>query len=327
MSPLIGMGAYGCVFKPYVKCSSKIKKINNGIGKIFMDNSEFYNEKLIYEKIQLLDPNNEFTLPLYTSCSVQDFTKKDQIEKCTLLESSENKQYNQLIYKFGGKDIKSIIQFKGNFNKFMNIFIKLRPIFLGIQKLHQNNLVHQDIKPANILFDNDKLYLIDFGIVIKTDKIYKKENTYVLKYNYPYYPPEYKLYINKGSFNSFYIKILNNFNFDFYIGTKYINLLSVIKNNIGINIKEELINIFNYRKDIFQTSKIDLYSLGIIILELYIWSNLYNKHFKRNTKIKQIQTKINELIKGMIRFDSRLRDDIPTSIIIYDDIIKIWNKN
>lgn len=323
--PLIGEGSYGCIFRPYINCKNKTKKIKLGIGKVFIDNDDFNNEKSIQEKIELIDPKYEFTVPLYISCNTSKFNKNDEASKCTLLENSINNSHKQLIYRYGGKDFKSILKLRGNMNKFMNIFIKLRPILIGIQKLYENNYVHQDIKPANILFDGNKISLIDFGILTQCDKIYTQQNTYVLKYNYPYYPPEYKLFINKGSFNTFYLKTMANFKFDFYIGGKYIDLVFVIKNIIGINIKEELIDIYNLHNNIlFDSNKIDSYSLGIVILELYIWSNSYNNIFDKNID-KQLQLKLVMLIKGMIRFDSRLRFDINTILIIYDDIIKLWN--
>lgn len=325
--PLIGEGSYGCIFRPYVNCKIKTKRIKSGVGKIFIDNIDFQNEKSIQEKIDLLDPKYEFTVPLYTSCDTNKFIKNDQAEKCTLLDNSINNSHKQLIYKYGGKDFKSILKLKGNINKFMDIFIKLRPILLGIKKLYENNYVHQDIKPANILFDGKKISLIDFGIVTHCNKIYTQENTYVLKYNYPYYPPEYKLFIHKGNFNSFYSKTMNNFKFDFLIGGRYIDLVYIIRNIININIKEELNNIYNStnKNNIFEPNKIDLYSVGIVILELYIWSNLYNKTFSKNSINEQLQIKLTLLIKSMIRFDSRLRENILTIINIYDDIIKLWN--
>lgn len=326
--PLIGQGNYGCVFKPYISCDKKQKNIKDAIGKVFDDKLEFQSEKSIQDRIKKLDPNNTFTLPLYASCEVKHLKKKDNINDCHLIKDlDDNKEYSQLIYKYGGKSLKDITKTKGSLKKFMAIFMKFRPILIGLKKMQTVNLIHQDIKPPNILYDTHKLYLIDFGILTESLKVYTINNKHVLNYDYPYYPPEYKLYIHRGSFDAYYLKILKNFNFDFYIAKKHVNLLEIIKTNIGIDIINDLNMAFKKRKQTFDTSKIDLYSLGIVILELYIWSGLYNKTYKNDNFTKKIQTNLAEFLKGLIRFNSIERFDIDTSIIIFDKIINLWNTN
>ena len=71
--PLIGEGSYGCIFKPIVTCQKKIHVPKNTIGKVFVDYSEFDLEKAIQNKIKKLDPNNEFTIPLYNVCDIAKF--------------------------------------------------------------------------------------------------------------------------------------------------------------------------------------------------------------------------------------------------------------
>lgn len=52
-------------------------------------------------------------------------------------------------------------------------------------KLEEYNIVHRDIKPENILLNNDKYYLIDFGIAKALDM---KSLTYVLNTKSPHTP-------------------------------------------------------------------------------------------------------------------------------------------
>ena len=40
----------------------------------------------------------------------------------------------------------------------------LRQIAEGLQFLHSKNIIHMDIKPQNILFQNGQVKLADFGI-------------------------------------------------------------------------------------------------------------------------------------------------------------------
>ena len=52
-------------------------------------------------------------------------------------------------------------------NHFVYIFYQ---ILLGLDYLHERNLIHRDMKPSNVLIDNDsKIRLCDFGL-IRSDK-------------------------------------------------------------------------------------------------------------------------------------------------------------
>ena len=43
-------------------------------------------------------------------------------------------------------------------------------IILGTKKLSQNYITHRDIKPLNILYHNDTLKIIDFGLAGEKSK-------------------------------------------------------------------------------------------------------------------------------------------------------------
>ena len=52
-------------------------------------------------------------------------------------------------------------------------FIEFLPLFrdmiLGISYMHKNNIVHRDLKLANIMIESSALIkIIDFGLAIKT---------------------------------------------------------------------------------------------------------------------------------------------------------------
>ncbi|KXJ09045.1 Membrane-associated tyrosine- and threonine-specific cdc2-inhibitory kinase [Exaiptasia diaphana] len=52
------------------------------------------------------------------------------------------------------------------------IWTILVDLTLGLKHLHDNNLVHMDIKPANVFIGIDKLYKIgDFGLVLEISKV------------------------------------------------------------------------------------------------------------------------------------------------------------
>ncbi|MBF0362457.1 MAG: AAA family ATPase [Oligoflexia bacterium] len=70
-----------------------------------------------------------------------------------------------LILRYGGRSLSSYIEKNGPFaiERFLKIAIQIATI-LG--RVHQNNIIHKDIKPSNILIDenNDKIFIVDFNI-------------------------------------------------------------------------------------------------------------------------------------------------------------------
>lgn len=152
-----------------------------------------------------------------------------------------------------------------------------------------------------------------------------------LKYDYPYYPPEYKLYVNKNnSFNTFYKTFLANFDFIFSIGGHHVDMLEYIS-QLGINIQEDLQKLYNkrYDKTTYSTEKIDIYSLGIVLLQLFIWSGLFennpfsNHSHSQKPKQEKIKEEIIGFIKGMIEFDIDNRYNFNELISNYNKITKL----
>lgn len=320
--PLIGEGNYGCVFSPPLECNSK-RKYKGAVGKVFSSFPEYESESKISNIIANLDPNNEFSLPLLDGCKVNSFKNSDGVDKCVLLSNDTIKHnhtsYSQLIYKNGGRSLKQLLSIKGSVPKLKKIMKAMRPIFVGVKKLSDVGYVHQDIKPHNILYDNNRLYLIDYGILSHAKNIYHKKNRYILSYDYPYYPPEYKLYTGKGDLNELYIRVSRNFNFGFEIAGRNVDLLEVIK-SLGIDMKEGLTNILSKKTSCFVPGKVDIYSLGIVILELFIWSGLHIKTYKRNSPNKQFQERMISLLRGMIEFDVSKRYNIDEAITAFDNL-------
>jgi serine/threonine protein kinase len=44
----------------------------------------------------------------------------------------------------------------------------LTQIMTGFRKLHENNVIHRDFKPANVFLHNDTLLIGDFGMAKET---------------------------------------------------------------------------------------------------------------------------------------------------------------
>lgn len=308
---LIGEGAYGCVYKPSIPCNSTNSSVKssvptNAIGKVFLDDPNALSEKKLYNSVDKIDPNHEFTLPLYSACTV---SLPKNINKCGLITNTSRK-YSQLVYKNGGISIGNIMTKQKSPKIFLKIFNALLPILTGLKTLTNGGLIHQDIKPDNILLDQSgKIWLIDFGLMTRINDVFTESNKFALIHNYPYYPPEYKLSIYNKSFSVFYERFLENFD---------IRTIDDIKNIIGIDVSNDLNKMFDKRSNTKNPDKIDLYSLGMVLLELYVWSGIP----ENKNRYKKLKRDIPQLIKGMITFDPDERFTIDQVITFYKKMIK-----
>jgi serine/threonine protein kinase len=290
-SGYISSGSYGCVNDPPIKCEDDEDKsrsyYKNTVGKYFNKVSTAESEFELNRIVKMIDPNHEWTLPLYKKCVIKDFQKKDQTDRCEHFntQTSNITTYIQLIYKYGGLDLYSVIDKYSNAkienkqSEFIKIFNSLGPILKGLHKLNEKKLGHFDIKPGNILYNGNKLSIIDFGLMINTTSIFRSENEKYLLFNYQYYPPEFKLYgiwLNRNrkqpSYNTFmelFKKSIstntNRFNLENNLEHQLSRFYSIVAYNTDKFSKSKKVNqeFFNFK------DKIDIYSLGITLLELY----------------------------------------------------------
>ena len=124
---------------------------------VFSKLSNFFKEKKtleVEEKIQTI-----------AECLIEKFDK-----------NSKHMKLHEIIYDYGGIELGDIEINDYDFIKALIIMCK------SLQTLHQLGFVHRDIKPGNILYNNDnnKLSLIDFGVCIPYNEVYStKEQWWV----------------------------------------------------------------------------------------------------------------------------------------------------
>lgn len=258
---LIGEGTYGKVYRPALPCNGK--QIHGPfVGKVFEDDDEYKSQVRIAKRLHEINSRHIFSIPMYETCP-------------------ENLQ---ILYKDGGMDLYDYINDRKP-KQFAKLIKNMKFVCRGIKMLIDNKLVHQDIKLENLVFNEEKLYLIDFGLMATFDKVYKQKE--FLKFDYLPFPPEYKFVIFKN-FKNIFLKHLKSH-----------QIFRLIK-KIYPNYMDDLSLI-----DSVDASKIDIYSLGIVLLHLYRW---YGKTHKT----------LEKLILGMICFDHKKRWDIQTCISYLD---------
>jgi len=195
----IDSGSYGCVVTPpHFTDDSKIvieykNKKENDIGKIFKLNLKSFEEELsILQMVNTIDPRNKFTPKLKGALILNGSSITDIQTKQCLIDTKSSKmkqQYGEIIQENGGIRIDQMIN-KITYVNFLKMFLTF---INGMKKMQKQGYVHQDIKPNNVLINEfeNKISLIDFGLMNHNTDIYDIKNKRLKYKEYRFYPPEY----------------------------------------------------------------------------------------------------------------------------------------
>lgn len=207
---IIGEGAYGCVIKPSLHCETPPESnfnYNDYVSKFMKTkNAEIELKEFLF--IGKIDPTNDFHLgkPIMCNPDYNDPELMNDIKNCNYINknNSSNKltkqDYSLLLIKYGGPDLKALcnnhlIHYFSNNNttKTDNFWLEVHHLIKGLQFFKDNHIVHNDIKPQNILFnlETGKMKYIDFGLMrTKTEIINSskksKNKLGVFHWSYPF---------------------------------------------------------------------------------------------------------------------------------------------
>jgi len=206
---IIGEGAYGCVHKPSLHCLNTNKntksKINykNYVSKI-MKTEDAEKELKEFVVIGSYDSTNEFHLgmPILCQPELNDKIINNEISGCKHIDFKKVKKdptdYKILLLTFGGPDLKKLCNSqlktylkKNTKEKSDKFWLEVHHLLKGIKFFKENGIVHNDIKPQNILFDmkTNKLVFIDFGLMRSKEEIVslsKKSDNFLGIYHWSY---------------------------------------------------------------------------------------------------------------------------------------------
>lgn len=185
---IIGEGAYGCVHKPSIHCKTlpnpgfDYKKYVSKIMKT--KNAE--QELAEFVIIKNIDPKDEYHLgqPILCKPNLDEARVMDDIKKCKHIKSDEFQanpdNYSLLVLKFGGPDLKALCNTylvkyleKDKEIRTDKFWLEVHHLIKGLKFFKDNGIIHNDIKPQNILFDSTtgKMKYIDFGLMRKKKDI------------------------------------------------------------------------------------------------------------------------------------------------------------
>jgi serine/threonine protein kinase len=227
----VGQGTYGCGFYPALRCAGSVEREPGMFSKLMEEDTardEFQQNKLL----RLVDPEQKYLLYPLKFCRVNRlFLNKgdpnNNTSRCEgIFENIKNEGF-LLFFKNGGPDLSKKNIAAGEYAAF---FRDLLQLFEGLALLHQNNVVHLDIKEPNIVYETISaeppafhFRYIDFGLS-RDVKIPLQENDSVMLATYFAYPYELRFaypYFSKGQITrqsiDDYMRTNFNFKLDFFI--------------------------------------------------------------------------------------------------------------
>uniref|UniRef100_A0A6C0C7G8 Protein kinase domain-containing protein n=1 Tax=viral metagenome TaxID=1070528 RepID=A0A6C0C7G8_9ZZZZ len=320
---LLASGSSSCIFKPFIPCkNTSDKQTNDKISKIvYGKKSDKYlgQEKTMNNIIRKIKGYKSWCLIYDTFCKAPTYSNifknydKNIIDCLDEIYTEKfNKTNNMLIGDYGG------ITFEDYFeNNILNkksvktinkeiyiLFKKMAPLFLGLDELYKNKLLHLDIKVNNIVLHNNVFKYIDFGLSCKlsNNKHLKtrSDSEFNGKRYYLWYPIEY-IYSNANNSDLDYeLSKLNSGKTrkHFEKGLKIHKLLNNdFESNIRNNINDRKMN----KNELY--SKIDVYSLGLLIPYLFVDYGI-TKYINKSNFLKELFSFFSEMCNP--EYDKRI---------------------
>lgn len=313
---VIGKGAYGCVLRSAIKCPLT-QSTKNTISKVFKSEEDMEHEREINEIIQEVDPNGQFTVKYVDSCEIEHTAFEMHKRDCGFGDKS--KKHPQIIFADGGDDLDTAVKNV----QFETLFKSLSSAFIGLDALHKKEIVHADIKPANMVYNDDthKLAIIDFGLACKFDEFDSKMGDMCYHHPYAIYPPEFPLLANRHNYKK--CDECQNYTLLWY---RVNPLLSGISSRPDCMIMHKEVVEFEklFKSEIGHSSKlrcpdkIDVYSLGASILIL-LADSYSNKH-------AIITTSNVPYYAGVLQLCRKMLHNVPEARITAESALAEYNK-
>jgi serine/threonine protein kinase len=215
---LVGEGSYGCVFKPAIPCKKTAKnrklKYTNKISK-FMFTVDAHKELAEYMTVAKIDPDEKYFLGKPTLCSPNIRPQDPSLESCKLFQEfkpvKKMEDYSILVMHDGGEDLVKFAKYVSELSANSNTASIIRyfwqasfKLMAGILLLEKKGLVHQDLKPQNIVYNKSKRLakMIDFGLMRNVKDIVqlcRNDKNHMAEYAFWTYPFEFA-FLNREAF-------------------------------------------------------------------------------------------------------------------------------
>ena len=166
---LMAQGSYGCVFRPALACKGNTRNRPHQISKL-MDGVDAIEELKQRDLFRIIDPAQKYFLYPFEICDPKlPFNAENNVKKCKV-----PMKVRKILQSLDGGE--SIIAIKLDAAEYPAFFKSITNLFEGLEKAHAKDVIHNDVKPANIVVSKtDKGHFntrfIDFGISFKWDDL------------------------------------------------------------------------------------------------------------------------------------------------------------
>ena len=198
---VLGHGAYGCAFTPPLPCDAQTPTGRRYVGKVFSKEAAAYEERGAAHVLAHIDPRQELFLYPIADCRVD--ASVYQAANGTLRAMGDQycpidnppRQMMQLVLPNGGTTLYTLMHMLPRRSlKRAQVLRLLGHVFAGIRVLSRNGLVHNDIKPGNIVISRDSgLRFIDWGLMTPASRVFDQHANSAFGVAYAPAPPEYRL--------------------------------------------------------------------------------------------------------------------------------------
>lgn len=161
---LIGQGSYGCVYRKPIRCKNGTE-INEKYGSpaylMKLATEEGVEKELVVSKLlQKIDPTQKYSLYFLTDgCEID--APSIPTKGCKIY----SKHMRGYIMKYGGVNLKEYILTHPHDITIDLVWRWLNKLIKGLVLFKKLSLIHQDIKPQNIVVNEEKdIFFIDFGL-------------------------------------------------------------------------------------------------------------------------------------------------------------------
>lgn len=161
----VGHGTYGCGFRPALRCDGEAARRPGKFSKLVSKDTA-REEMQFRQLLAPYDRHQQYFLFPETICRPAPYDVSDRVDRCPH-DFSNLRNTRVIVLSKGGRALSKFQPLPGDYPAFFNSFLNL---FDGLQRIHNDGIAHNDIKPDNVVTRRraNGEYLtrfIDFGLM------------------------------------------------------------------------------------------------------------------------------------------------------------------
>ena len=164
--PLERIGAMRSYSARSVEAYEKIEQVGEGTyGEVFMARSRDDSSLVALKKVKLEGEREGFPITAIREIKILKSLNHDNVINMKEIVTSKNKSSIYMVFEYMDHDLTGLAGREGIKFSVPQIKCYMQQLLTGLNYCHLNNILHRDIKGANLLIDNNGvLKLADFGL-------------------------------------------------------------------------------------------------------------------------------------------------------------------